>query len=410
MSRRKVLLIAPPFSGHLHPLLGIGEALREIADVKVLSTPGAAHSCQLPFQAILPQHEQAVWAIAEPGKDVKSNPLLLYRQLKANIALLGDLKRELEAIFGTEKPDLIIADFTVPVAGIVAGEMGIEWWTTVPSPCVFETPDGPPSYFGGLAPAKTGLEKMQHALLRQATRVFKRSMHLLFRRELRAIGFPAIYRNDGSEAVYSPHRTFGLGIPEIEFPRTYPQYFEFTGPVLYTPQANVPEPAFVTDGRAQILITLGTHLPHAKASMAKAMREIAARHPEIMFHFTHGSKKAELWPSTENFHEYHLVSYVQHVEKYDLVIHHAGTGILNHCLRHGIPAVVLPQDYDQFDYAARLVAHGLALRARGHADLEAVMLKALADDAMKARCQALKVIHARQDGARYISGLVAGMD
>lgn len=409
MRRRKIFLIAPPFSGHLHPLLGIGEALREIADVRVLSTPGAARACQLPFHPILPQHEPSVWAIAEPGKDVKSNPLLLYRQLKANIALLGDLKAELEALFCQEKPDLIIADFTVPVAGIVAGEMGIEWWTTVPSPCVFETVDGPPSYFGGLAPAETSLQELKHALMRKATRVFKRSMHLLFRRELQAIGFPAIYRSDGSEAVYSPHRTFGLGIPEIEFPRTYPQHFEFTGPVLYTPPDEVHDPVFATDGRPQILITLGTHLPHAKAGMAQTMREIASRHPEIMFHLTHGSRKAKLLPGTENFHEHHLVSYVRHVAKYDLVIHHAGTGILNHCLRHGIPAVVMPLDYDQFDYATRLVSHGLALRARSHADIETVLLKALADDAMKARCQALKVIHAKQDGAQYISGLVAAM-
>ncbi|MES2597694.1 MAG: glycosyltransferase [Verrucomicrobiota bacterium] len=409
MSRRKVLLIAPPFSGHLHPLLGIGEALREIADVKVLSSPSAARVCALPFHPILAQHEHTVWAIAEPGKDVKSNPLLLYRQLKANIALLRDLKTELETLFRSEKPDLIIADFTIPLAGIVAGEMGLEWWTTVPSPCVFETPDGPPSYFGGLGPAKTAMERLQHTFLRQTTRAFKRSMHLLFRRELRAIGFPSIYRRDGSEAVYSPHRIFGLGIPEIEFPRTYPRQFQFTGPVLYTPPEDVPEPAFAIDGRPQILITLGTHLPHAKAGMAKVMREIAARHPEMMFHFTHGSARGDLGPPTENFHEYRHVSYVQHVSKYDLVIHHAGTGILNHCLRHGKPAVVLPQDYDQFDYATRLVEHGLALRARGHVDLESVLLQALADSALKMRCQALSVIHSQQDGARHISGLVAAM-
>ena len=105
MSRRKIFLIAPPFSGHLHPLLGIGEALREIADVTVLSTPGAGRACTLPFRPILAQHERAVWAIAEPGQEVKNNPLLLYRQLKANIALLGDLKTELESLFRAAKPD-----------------------------------------------------------------------------------------------------------------------------------------------------------------------------------------------------------------------------------------------------------------------------------------------------------------
>lgn len=409
MSRKKVFLIAPPFSGHLHPLLGIGARLREIADVTVLSTPGAATNCELPFRPILAQHEKAVWAIAEPGKEVKSNPLLLYRQLKANIALLGDLRSELDALLTIEKPDLIIADFTVPVAGIVAGQHGIPWWTTLPSPCVFEAPDGPPAYFGGLAPAQTHWQRVAHAMLKSATRQFKRTMGLLFRRELRAIGFPGIYRADGSEAVYSPQRIFALGIPEVEFPRSYPGWFEFAGPVLHTPRENAPDPVFTNDGRPHVLITLGTHLPHAKAALAETMRAIAARHREIVFHFTHGGAFAWPLPDSENFQEHAHISYARHLPRYAVVIHHAGAGVLNHCLRHGVPSVVIPQDYDQFDNAARLVFHRVALRAKDPAGIEAALLQALTDTGLKARCQAMSAIHARQDGAEFILRQVAAL-
>lgn len=410
MSRRKVFLIAPPFSGHLHPLLGIGAHLREFADVTVLSTPGAAKHCELPFHSILAQHEQAVWAIAEPGQDVKSNPLLLFRQLKANIALLGDLRVELDALFAKEKPDLIIADFTVPVAGISALHHHIPWWTTLPSPCVFETPDGPPAYFGGLSPAQTLLQHALHAAGRTATRVFKKAMALLFRRELRAIGFPGIYRADGSEAVYSPQRILALGLPEIEFPRTYPRHFQFVGPVLHTPPDATPGPQFITNGRPHVLITLGTHLPHAKAALANTIREIAARQPGIIFHFTHGRMASSSFQNEGNFHEYAQVSYARHLPRYALVIHHAGAGILNHCLRHGIPSVVIPQDYDQFDNAARLVHHGLALRAKDHASLESTLLSALSDTDLKDRCLAMSSIHARWDGAESVVRLLADFD
>lgn len=407
MSRRKkVFLIAPPFSGHLHPLLGIGMRLREIADVTVLSTPGAAASCELPFHPILSQHEKAVWAIAEPGQEVKSNPLLLYRQLKANIALLGDLKTELDALFTTQRPDLIIADFTVPVAGISALEHSIPWWTTLPSPCVFETPDGPPAYCGGLTPAKTRTQQVKHAALRRATRLFKRAMGQLFRRELRAISFPGIYRADGLEAVYSPQRILALGMQEIEFPRTYPPQFQFVGPVLHTPHDDSPAPQFSNDGRPHVLITLGTHLPHAKAALAETMRGIAKRNPGIIFHFTHGRATHTQMPGTDNFHEHAHISYARHLPRYALVIHHAGAGILNHCLRHGIPSVVIPQDYDQFDNAARLVAFGLALRAHAHADIESTLLRAMEDHAMKARCMAMSTVHARQDGAQNVTQMV----
>lgn len=408
MSRKKVCLIAPPFSGHLHPLLGIGEGLREVAEVTVLSTPGAAAECGLPFHSILAQHERAVWAIAEPGKDVKSNPLLLYRQLKANIALLGDLRAELDAFFTTHKPDLVIADFTVPVAGHAALAQGIPWWTTLGSPCVFETPDGPPAYCGGLAPASTMWQKMAHALLRRATRGFKRTMGWLFRKELRAIGFPGIYRADGSEAVYSPQRILALGIPEIEFPCSYPPHFQFVGPALHTPRDDSPAPHFCNDGRPHVLVTLGTHLPHAKAALAESVQKMARRHPEIVFHFTHGRKDAAAKaPPIPNYQEHAHVSYAQHLPRYALVVHHAGAGILNHCLRHGIPSVVIPQDYDQFDNAARLVAHGLALRARSMADLEEAVLRALRDRELQARCRAMHQVHSAQNAPEAVARLVA---
>ncbi len=404
MSRRKkVFLIAPPFSGHLHPLLGIGMKLQDVADVTVLSTPGAAAACELPFHPILARHEKAVWAIAEPGQEVKSNPLLLYRQLKANIALLGDLKAELNALLTTQRPDLILADFTVPVAGIAALQHGIPWWTTLPSPCVFETPDGPPAYCGGQTPAQTKAQHLRHAALRQATRLFKRAMGRLFRRELRAIGFPGIYRADGSEAVYSPQRILALGIPEVEFPRSYPPHFHFVGPVLHTPRDDSPAPEFASDGRPHVLITLGTHLPHAKAALAQTMRAIATRHPGIVFHFTHGHATDAPMASTANFHEHAHISYARHLPRYTAVIHHAGAGILNHCLRHGIPSVVIPQDYDQFDNAARLVAHGLALRAQGNAQIEDTLLRVLQDPALKARCEAMRAIHTHQDGAQNVT-------
>lgn len=409
MIRKKVFLIGPPFSGHLHPLLGIGERLSEQADVTVLSTPGAAKGCRLPFHPILAAHEQAVWEIAEPGQAVKGNPLRLYRQLKANMALMAALKEELEGIFRTEQPDLIIADFTVPVAGLTATQLDIPWWTTVASPCVFETPDGPPAYFGGLQPAHTRLQHLQHAVLRFATRQFKRVMGRLFRRELRIIGLPSIYRPDGSEAVYSPKCILALGLPEIEFTRTYPPHFHLIGPVLHTPIDDAPAPHFTTDGRPHILITLGTHLPHAKAKLASVVRDIASRQKDIIFHFTHGNASAQPGAHSDNYHEYAYLSYARHLPRYDLVVHHGGAGVLNHCLLHGKPAVVFPQDFDQFDYAARLVAAGVARRIKYPAELHSAILQTLHDAPLRERCQLMSATYRQHDAAGIIADLLTTM-
>jgi len=402
---RRILLVSPPFSGHLHPLLGIGKGLREIAEVILLSSPSASSSAEstgIPFRPILAHREDVVRQIANPGHEVKSHPWRLYRQLKANLSLLSELKAELESIYDDLRPDLVLADFTVPVAGSVTLARGIRWWTTLPSPCVFETPDGPPAYFGGLMPARSRVQGIAHAALRSGTRGFKRSMGWLFRRELGAAGFGSVYRADGSEAVYSPQSILALGIPEIEFPRTYPPHFEFVGPVLETPPDPSDPPAFAGDGRPHVLATLGTHLPHLKDRFAAALRLFAERNPGIVIHLSRGGTLPGTAPGLENWRDYRNISYQNHLSRYDLVVHHAGAGVLNHCLRHGIPSVVVPQDYDQFDNAARLVASGLALRAGTFSEIGTVLLRALGDRELRGRCLEMSGIHARHDAVRVI--------
>ena len=45
------------------------------------------------------------------------------------------------------------------------------------------------------------------------------------------------------------------------------------------------------------------------------------------------------------------------------MIHHGGAGVTYAAILHGVPSVVVPHDYDQFDYAARVEHFQLGLRA-----------------------------------------------
>ena len=80
-----------------------------------------------------------------------------------------------------------------------------------------------------------------------------------------------------------------------------------------------------------------------------------------------------------NVHRIGFISYTQHVAKYAVVVHHGGAGVLAHTLAAGTPAVVVPVDFDQFDYATRLCAAGLAVRLRSLDDLAGAVERALAD-------------------------------
>jgi UDP:flavonoid glycosyltransferase YjiC (YdhE family) len=142
---------------------------------------------------------------------------------------------------------------------------------------VFETPDGPPGYFGGLLPAESPAEKLLHAVLRKQVRIFKRLMFFLFRKTFRDAGLASVYREDGSEQVYSDEAILAVGLPELEFSRSYPGHFHFIGALNFTPPIDDERRPHFNEGKKHVMVTLGTHLGHRKDAIAERIREMADR-------------------------------------------------------------------------------------------------------------------------------------
>jgi UDP:flavonoid glycosyltransferase YjiC (YdhE family) len=417
MKQLRIDLVAPPFAGHLHPILGVARRLGRDHEVRVLSTEraqGEITAAGLAGLVVLAGCDEAIAAIADPPRPVGSNPMRLHDQLRANLALLDRFQAELRRIWATTRPDLLLADFTLPVAGSVARELGIAWWTTHPSPCVIETSDGPPAYFGGWAPGHGllggALGRLRDGAGRRLTRGFKRIVHRLHRRQLIALGLPSIYRSDGSEAVYSDQRILALGLAEFELPRRWPPSVQLVGPILYTPPrpSHGNRPTF-RDGRRHVLVSLGTHLGPYKEAMAAAVRRAALRLPTIDFHLSDGEAGSERCESSDNFQRLGYVSYAEHLERYDLVVHHGGAGILYYTLRAGLPALVVPIDYDQPDHATRLEIAGLARRLRSLDDLPHQVDRTLADSDLRANCRRFQSLLAPGLAEDRIAALVSSV-
>jgi UDP:flavonoid glycosyltransferase YjiC (YdhE family) len=407
--RPLIFLVAPPFRGHLHPILGIGRALAADFEVVVASTEkvqGAISAAGLPGQLLLPGADPAIQAISDPPHSVGSNPFRLDRQLRANLALLGRFKEELRSLWTARRPDLLIADLTLPIAGVLATEMGIPWWTSHPSPCAIESPDGPPAYLGGLSRRDDFFGRLRDAAGRRLVRWFKRSVFFWYRRQFRALGVPAVYRADGSEAVYSPQKVLGLARVELELPRRLPAAVELVGYPLYTPPHDGPPPPF-REGRRHVLVSLGTHLWWRKDAVAAAAAEAARLLPEVEIHFTDGDPASDREQGDGNFHRLGYVSYSRDLARYDLVVHHAGTGVMYYTLAAGLPALTLPTDYDQFDQAARLAEAGLARRLRSPRELPAAITEALGETPERARACAFAEIVRREPAETRIRALVS---
>ena len=397
----RIDFVAPPFAGHLFPQLDLASQLRDRGSDQIhfLSTQEAEQtirSSKFRFTPILSGASQAVMEIANTRTQVGSNPLRLLSQFKLNLGLMHRLRQELLLQWQAARPDLVIVDFTVPIAGLLAQSMGIRWWTSMPTICVLETGNGTPSYLGGWSPMEGRRGKLRDWAGRATIRCFKLSIHYLFRKQLAALGVGRIYREDGLESIYSPDTILGFGIPEVEFPRAWPQALVFVGPMTASPALPHIAPTYV-EGRPHVLISLGTHLQWAKSGARELIRTVAKQMPDWVFHFTGGVPGECSSDSQENFHCYGYVPYDAYIERYKLVIHHGGTGVMYSSLKRGIPALVWPMDYDQFDHAARLVYGKLGLRCRPSPNEIVVDLQQLANDQTIQR----NVVSIRQKIAGY---------
>ena len=406
MNRPRIELLAPPFAGHLHPILAIGRALSDIADIEVISTEAAQpriRAAGLTGSAVVPGADAALKAIVDPPHAVGAHPLRLHAQFQRSLELLEAFGKALDSRYSQRRPDLVIADFTLPVAGGAAQRRGIPWWTSHPSPCVIEAPGGPPAYLGGWMPGIGALGRSRDAVAAKAVRGFKWSVHRLHRRRLAALGFPSLYRDhdngdDGSEAAYSPECILGLGLRELEFERAWPAALHFVGPMLWSPPDIGAAPP--DDGAANVLATLGTHLGWAKQRMGEHLDTVALALPAIRLHFSDGRPDAGANAGAGAAHRalqrHAWVDYPSWVPRMRAVLHHGGAGVMWECLRAGVPALVLPNDYDQFDHAARLQAAGVALRLRHPREIEPALRRLLNGD------------HALRPG-RFVEALRPGM-
>jgi UDP:flavonoid glycosyltransferase YjiC (YdhE family) len=390
MNKARIDLLAPPFAGHLHPILAIGRALRDIADIEVVSTEGAQtriRAAGLRGIAVVPGADAALHALTDPPYAVGANPWRLRAQFEQALRLQAAFAEALDARYRSQRADLLIADFTLIVAGPIAARYGMHWWSSHPSPCVIEAPGGPPAYLGGLWPGRGVLGRVRDVAAARAVRGFKRGVHRLHRRALADLGLHAVYRDDGSEAAYSPECILALGLRELEFERQWPASVQFVGPMLWTPSRGGngadrdPEPPLgISEHRdaPQILATLGTHLSWAKDVLAMRLSEIAQRRPQWRLHFSDGRYDNAPSHASGALRRHAWIDYPSWIPAMSAVLHHGGAGVMWECLRAGVPSLVLPRDYDQFDHAARLEAAGVALRLRHPREIEMALERVIA--------------------------------
>ena len=285
------------------------------------------------------------------------------------------------------KTDIIVADFIVVSSVFCSKELGIPFITTMPTSFAPENKDGTPAYFGGLSPDSTIYSKIRDYFARKQIRLFKKTIYYLFYNQIKKMNF-RLYNNCGEENIYSPYSMLGLGMKEFEFKRSWPKQYHFAGaccetPLYYREKINTEKISDILEEKykykRKILVTLGTHLKWAKKTLAENIEKIAENFEDTLFVVTMGEKNREFdilaGKIKENMVITDYLPYTGYLDSFDYVIHHGGAGITYNCIKYKKPSLVVPQDYDQFDFAARIEYFETGIKAENINDTEDITQK-----------------------------------
>lgn len=369
MKRIKIDVVVVPLSGHLYPTMNLLIPLLNDPryEIRLFTGPqkkAVAEAAGFNVVTILEGHVDEFEKAANNSEQL--GILSAYHQLSASIDLINLVSDQLMKEWQKNRPDIVIADFITLSGGLVADQLGIPWITTMATQFVLETTDGPPCLIGGMGSPKNAWESAVQFLGRKGTRLVKRIVSFSFRDRLKRYNF-RLYNQLDQETIYSPYSILGIGMKEVELKKGFPEHYKWVGPFGASVEAGKDYPLDLSafPHRKKVLVTCGTQLAWAKDNLIFQAKQLAKAHPDFHFFVTRGVG-GEPFQSENLMENLSVVSYLpykEYIPQMDYVIHHGGAGIFYQCIIYGKPALILPHDYDQFDYAVRGVEAGVALTA-----------------------------------------------
>ena len=370
MKKIKIDVVALPLSGHLYPTMNLLAPLLQNPqyEIRLFTGPQKKAVAEAVGFQVLPILEGHVKEFEKAANNKEQLGIFsAYRQLSASLDLINLVSDQLIQEWTNHRPDIAIVDFITLSGGLIAEQMGIPWITTMATQFAIETTEGPPCFFGGMGAPQNSWQVLEQFLGRKITRLGKRIVTFLLRDRLRRYHFK-LYNQKGQETIYSPYSILGIGMKEVELKKGFPEHYCWVGPFGASVEAveDYPLDLSAFPNRKKVLVTCGTQLAWAKENLIYQATQLAKAYPDCHFFVTRGvgGQPFKCENLMENLSVVSYLPYKEYIPLMDYVIHHGGAGIFYQCIIYGKPALILPHDYDQFDYAVRGVEAGVAYTAK----------------------------------------------
>jgi MGT family glycosyltransferase len=266
----------------------------------------------------------------------------------------------LREIIDEVDPDVIVEDNVVAFPALPAS--GRPWVRIVScNPAEIPDPDVPPKFSGYPAGDRSGWEEF-----RDEYRSTHAQMHAAFDEFCRERGAPPLPELEFIHA--SPWLNLYLYPAEVDYARARPlagAWHNLESSVRATDEPwALPEPLAAREG-ALIYLSLGS-LGSADVELMQGLIDTLAPTPYRVI-VSKGPQHDKL-TLADNMAGAEFLPQTSILPQVDLVITHGGNNTITECLHFGVPTIVLPLFWDQYDNAQRIdeTGHGIRLETYTH--------------------------------------------
>jgi len=265
---------------------------------------------------------------------------------------------DLDDAISTHHPDVVILDETSWGAAAAAEASGLPWAFSVPSPVPIPSADAPP--FGlGLTPRHDAIGQLRDRLAAPLTlgtlgRVIAHHVN-----PVRAdLHLPPLHTLEDFYLAASLILAFTS--EPFEYPRRdWPLKVSLVGPGFWEP--TVESPPWLGDlHRPVVLVTCSTAFQNDVRLAEVACDALADQRFDVVL--TTGDVKLSTAAVPSNIHVEPFVPHTAVLERAVCTVCHAGMGITQKSLAHGVPVVAVPFGRDQPEVARRVEVSGAGVR------------------------------------------------
>lgn len=265
-----------------------------------------------------------------------------------------DLARAIEV----ERPDALLIDEGAWGAASAAERSGLPWAFTIVSPVPLPSRDAPP--FGlGLRPRSDRIGRLRDRLARRFALGALERMMASHMNPIRAgIGLPPV--RTLNDIYLAASVVLAYTAEPFEYPRAdWPSKLRLVGPGLWEPPAdppgwlgNVTQPL--------VLVTCSTLFQNDRRIVEVVCEAFAGEPLEVVV--TTGDVDPSGLEPPSNVRIERFIPHTPVIERAACVVCHAGMGITQKSLSHGVPVVAVPFGRDQPEVARRVEVAGAGVR------------------------------------------------